>query len=106
MPRASASVAPSACAGVGEFALGEIDPVQEIGERVKGGDAELRLRARASGGIGIMPAHDRDAFDPLPGAGMVASEVPEPRNADPRFRHRTMPRSELRTNSTNSWTSG
>jgi len=84
----------------------EVDLVEECCERLEGGDPEILLRAGARGWIRIVPAHERDALDPLPGAGMVASEVPEPRNPDPHLGHRTMPRSELRTNSTNSWTSG
>src|SRR5437899_3085941 len=84
----------------------EIDPVQERLQGVEEPEAQLPGGPLAGARIRVVCPRERHPLDPGPGARVVRAEMADADHPDANRRHRTMPRSELRTNSTNSWTSG
>ena len=95
--------------GVGGSGRGDgdqVDGVEERLQRFERSHAQIARGPLAGRGIGIVRPDHLNFRDPLPGSRVVASEVSDPDHPDAQQAHRTMPRSELRTNSTNSWTSG
>ena len=80
--------------------------VEERLERLEHFHLELTLRALPRDCFGIVGSGQRGAVDSRPGARVVGAEVSYPDHAHAKPAHRTMPRSELRTNSMNSWISG
>ena len=84
----------------------EIAAFEKQVQRFEDGESEAAPSTLARSRIGVVSPDDLDSFDSTPGPSVMAPEVSETDHTDPDAAHRTMPLSELRTNSTNSCTSG